>query len=126
MTMAGWNRSALIVEDQPFVGLVASDILREAGFDAFHAFDAAEALAVLRSHPEIRLMITEADLPGPVDGVELAHAIAGERPGIQIVVTASSGTTGSDLPVGARVLRKPFSSRDLRLLVCAMTLLQDA
>ena len=41
--------AALIVEDQPFIGLVASDILRESGFDTFHAYDAVDAKAATAS-----------------------------------------------------------------------------
>ena len=57
--------AALIVEDQPFAGMVASDILAEAGLATFHANDAPSALALLRSHPEIELVVTAADLAGP-------------------------------------------------------------
>ena len=123
--MASWNRSALIVEDQPFVGMVASDILRETGFEAFHAFDAADAITMLRSHPEIRLLVTEADLSGPVDGVELAHQVSRERPDIQIVVTAGRRDVSSEVPSGTRVLRKPFSSAELRALAPPMAM-EDA
>ena len=54
--------AALIVEDQPFIGMVASDILRETGFQTFHAYDADDATAVLQDHPEIY-----ADLVGTLE-----------------------------------------------------------
>ena len=68
--------AALIVEDQPFVGMVASDILRESGFDTFHAQDAKDAAALLDQHPEIELMVTDADLSGAAHGLELARQAA--------------------------------------------------
>ena|SRR5688572_24778261 len=123
--MSCWNRSALIVEDQPFMGMVASDILKETGFDAFHAYDASDAIRMLHLHPDIRLLVTEAKLSGPVDGVTLAQRVAREWPEIQIIVTASSSDVGPELPQGATVLRKPFSSAELRALAPPMTL-QDA
>ena len=43
--------------------MVASDILRESGFDTFHAYDANDATAVLEEHPEIEVVVTEAELP---------------------------------------------------------------
>jgi CheY-like chemotaxis protein len=46
--------AALIVEDQPFVGMVASDILRESGFDTFHAFDAEGLPSFSMSIPKSR------------------------------------------------------------------------
>src|SRR5206468_3407287 len=94
--------AALIVEDQPFVGLVASDILRESGFETFHAFDAEGAATVLHEHPEIGVVITEAALPGPVDGLELARQLSRDRPDVQLVVTsAQNDVTQAEIPQGA-------------------------
>ena len=115
--------AALIVEDQPFVGLVASDILRESGFETFHAYDATDAASVLDQHPEIEVVVTEADLPGPVDGLELARRLSQRNPGVQLVVTAARGDLSpGEVPLGARLLRKPYASGELRTLVAARSL----
>jgi CheY-like chemotaxis protein len=118
--------AALIVEDQPFVGMVASDILRESGFETFHAFDAAAAAAMLDEHPEIGVVVTEAKLPGDVNGIELCRRLSAERPDVQLVVAAEDDLAASDVPSGARVLRKPYASGELRTLVAAKDLLADA
>ena len=119
--------AALIVEDQPFVGLVASDILRESGFETFHAYDANDAAAVLREHPEIAVVVADAELQGEVTGVELCRRVSRERPNVQPVVTAAGRQpTPSEVPQGARVLRKPYASGDLRTLVAAKALLETA
>lgn len=116
--------AALIVEGQPFVGLVVSDILRETGFETFHASDAAGAMALLRSHPEIEVVVTEADLSGAMNGLELSRRVSAERPDIQLVVTSGGDALApSDLPPGTRLLRKPYASSELRELVDRMTLL---
>lgn len=119
--------AALIVEDQPFIGLVASDILSESGFDTFHACTAADAVLVLGEHPEIEVMVTDAGLPGSVDGLELARRVARERPDVRLIVTAAgTDLAPSQVPAGARVLRKPYASGELKVLVAAEDLLQDA
>ena len=119
--------AALIVEDQPFVGLVASDILRESGFETFHAFDAKDAAAMLDEHPEIEVIVTEAKLPGDMNGIELCRRVSAERPHVQLVVTAAEeDISAGDMPNGARVLRKPYASGELRTLVAAKSLLADA
>jgi CheY-like chemotaxis protein len=119
--------AALIVEDQPFVGLVASDILRESGFETFHAFDADAAAAVLGEHPEIAVIVADADLPGSLNGLELVRRMARERPNLQLVVTsAGKDVPLSAIPEGARMLRKPYASRELRTLVAALSPLQEA
>jgi CheY-like chemotaxis protein len=117
----------LIVEDQPFVGMVTSDILRESGFDTFHAYDASDAAAVLDQHPEIELVVTEADLPGDVNGLEFCRRVSHQRPGVQLVVTAAGRAPApSEVPLGTRVLRKPYASGELRMLVAAKSLLEEA
>lgn len=119
--------AALIVEDQPFVGMVASDILRESGFDTFHAYDPADAAEVLRQHPEIEVVVTDAELQGERGGLELAHRVARQRPDVQLVVTAAGKElTPSEMPRGARSLRKPYASGELRTIVAAKSLLADA
>jgi CheY-like chemotaxis protein len=87
--------------------MVASDILRESGFETFHAYDAADAAVLLQEHPEIELMVTEAELPGNVTGLDLCRQVSEERP-----------------DVGARVLRKPYASGELRTVVASKMLLE--
>lgn len=118
--------AALIVEDQPFIGLVASDILRESGFETFHACDAWNAIRLLEEHPEIEVVVAQAQLSDG-GGLEFARRVSRERPGVQLVVTAASEElSATELPQGARVLRKPYTSGELRTLVAAKSLLQEA
>jgi|SRR6476646_4186339 CheY-like chemotaxis protein len=125
--MAPTRPAALIVEDQPFVGLVASDILRESGFQTFHAYDARGAEQLLEEHPEIEVVVTDADLHGPMDGIELCRRVSRERPHVQLVVTsAGRELEGTAVPQGARTLRKPYASGELRTLVASKALLADA
>lgn len=119
--------AALIVEDQPFVGMVASDILRESGFQTFHAYDAKDAAQLLDEHPEIEVMVTEAHLPGDIDGIELCRQVRQLRPTIQLVLTASGPEASlTNVPAGARVLHKPYATGELKTLVAAKSLLAEA
>jgi len=116
--------AALIVEDQPFVGMVASDILQESGFETFYAYDAETAAKMLDEHPEIEVVVTEAQLPGDVNGVELCRRVSMERPDVQLVVTAATPELHQDeVPNGARMLRKPYASGELQTLVASRSLL---
>lgn len=118
--------AALIVEDQPFVGMVASDILKESGFETFHAFDAAAAARLLDEHPEIEVVVTEVQLPGTVNGLELARRVSMERPDVQLIVTASGPELQQQVPGGARLLRKPYATRDLQMLIEPRATLAEA
>lgn len=125
--MTSSRPAALIVEDQPFVGMVASDILRESGFQTFHAYDASDAAQLVDEHPEIELVVTNARLPGEIDGIELCRRVLRRRPDMQLVLTASGAEPSpEDLPPGARLLHKPYASGELRTLVAAKSLLADA
>ncbi len=119
--------AALIVEDQPFIGMVASDILRESGYETFHAYDAQKAVELFDEHPEIEVVVAEAQLPGEVNGLELCRRICAKRPNVQFVVTAAGKELSpAEVPQGARVLHKPYASGELLTLVAARDLLQDA
>lgn len=121
--MSDGRPAALIVKDQPFIGMVASDILRESGFDTFHAFDATEAMATLREHPEIELMIVEAARTSSDTETNLAMRVAAERPSVQLLISAERGREpAAELPAGARVLHKPFASGELKVLAAAREL----
>jgi CheY-like chemotaxis protein len=104
--------------------MVASDILKESGFETFHAFDATDATALLIEHPEIAVVVTEAKLPGEMNGLDLCRQLSAQRPDVQLVVAADEEL--ADVPSGARVLRKPYASGDLKTLVAAKSLLADA
>jgi CheY-like chemotaxis protein len=117
----------LIVEVHPFIGMVASDILQESGYSTFHAYDAKDAVQLLDEHPEIEVVLAEADLPGEVNGIELCREVAQRRPDVQLVVTAAGpDPSPTDMPEGARVLHKPYASGELRTVVAAKSLLADA
>jgi len=119
--------AALIVEDHPFIGMVASDILQESGFSTYHAYDARDAVQLLDEHPEIEVVVTDANLPGDVDGLELCRRVSRQRPDVQLVVTASGPEPSpADVPAGARLLHKPYASGELRTVVAAKSLLADA
>ena len=78
----------LIVEDEFLVRIYAVDIAEEAGFDTLTAADADEAIHILQNRTDIRVVLADIDLPGYLDGLELAQAIRYRWPPIQVVVTS--------------------------------------
>jgi CheY-like chemotaxis protein len=125
--MTSSRPAALIVDDQPFIGMVASDILTESGFQTFHAYDARDAAAVLDEHPEIEVVVTEAQLPGDVNGLELCRQVSQLRPDVQLVLTSSDHDLQfTDVPEGARLLHKPYASGELKNVVGASAELEQA
>jgi DNA-binding NtrC family response regulator len=115
MTLAFPQRPAvLVVEDEPLVRMIAAEMIEEAGFCAFEASNAAQAVAHLKENSDIRILFTDVNMPGAMDGVGLAHLVAERWPGVKVIVTTGrGGIDAKDLPSGGVFLGKPYHLRDL-------------
>ena len=106
----------LYVEDDLLVSLATVDLLADAGFSVQAAPDAERALALLREHPEIQLMITDVGLPG-MNGHELAVEVRRLRPDLKVLfLTGYDRTQWTGEPAedaGTSYLNKPYQERDL-------------
>lgn len=78
----------LVVEDEPIVRLFASDIIEEAGFEVLQAADATDAISTLEERSDVRVVFTDVDMPGGMDGIMLAICIRERWPDIQIIITS--------------------------------------
>ena len=101
--------TVLVVEDEPIIRLAALDIVEQAGFEALEAENADRAIAVLEKRSDVRLVFTDVDMPGSMDGVKLAHYIRRRWPPIQLIVASGKAIIAeSHLPAGARFFAKPY------------------
>jgi CheY-like chemotaxis protein len=99
----------LIVEDEIMVRTVAVEIAYDAGFSVLQAADSDEAIRVLQSRSDIGVVLTDIDMPGTLDGLELAQAIRHRWPSIEVVVTSGKMRPGADeLPERSYFVRKPY------------------
>ncbi|WP_292020146.1 MULTISPECIES: response regulator [unclassified Brevundimonas] len=102
----------LVVEDEPLLRLAAVEMVEDAGYVAVEAADAFEAVRILESRDDIRIVFTDIDMPGGMSGVTLAAAIRDRWPPIDIIMTS-----GAVVPADAMVpergvfLAKPVSQR---------------
>jgi len=78
----------LVVEDEPLLRLMAIDLVEDAGFEAVEARDAAEAIHILEGRSDIRIVFTDIDMPGTMDGLKLAAAVRDRWPPIKIIITS--------------------------------------
>ncbi|WP_235535762.1 response regulator [Sphingopyxis sp. Root1497] len=111
----------LIVEDDPLILMLAVGVIEDAGYPALKASDADEAMALLERRPEIGIVFTDIEMPGSMDGLELAACIRERWPDVEILVT-SGGVRVSDasLPPRGQFLRKPYSARELTAKILAL------
>jgi CheY-like chemotaxis protein len=101
--------SVLIVEDEAIILMDIAEHLEDEGFKVHEASDADRALALLTLHPEIRLLFTDVDLPGSMDGLAMASAVRDRWPPIKIVVTSGARIVElADMPDGSVFFSKPY------------------
>ena len=101
--------AVLIVEDEPLIRMGTVYLIEDAGFEVYEAGSADAAIALLELHREIRLIVTDVDMPGSMDGLKLAHAVRDRWPPIKIIVTSGRDRIGPhDLPEGGRFFAKPY------------------
>jgi CheY-like chemotaxis protein len=104
----------LVVEDEVLLRWSAVAIIEEAGFDVAEAETGIEAISVLEKRDDIWIVFTDVEMPGSIDGLQLAHLVCTRWPSIKIVATSGRfRLRADDLPIGARFLHKPYAAADL-------------
>src|SRR5687768_11209626 len=76
----------LVVEDEPLIRALAVDILEEAGFEVVEAPTADYAITVLDKRSDVRVVFTDVDMPGKVNGFELARFVQDHHQHIGVIV----------------------------------------
>ena len=80
----------LVVEDEALLRIDAAETLGAAGFDVLEAGDADQAILLLERNTNIRLIFTDIDMPGSMNGLRLAAAVRDRWPPIRIIATSAT------------------------------------
>jgi CheY-like chemotaxis protein len=114
MTFQGATMAAtvLLVEDEFLISEAVCDALTAGGFTVHHADTADAALRYLENGHDIDVLFTDINLPGQIDGAELASRARQMRPELPVVY-ASGQHTSSDM--GPLVPRSVFVSKPYNL-----------
>ena len=103
------ERAVLIVEDEFLLRADAVGFMEDVGFIVYEAGNADEAIGLLELHADIRVVFTDINMPGSMDGLKLAHYIRGRWPPVKLILT--SGQTRpltEDMPIGSTFVGKPY------------------
>ena len=113
------SKNILIVDDNPNMSVLLSDILEIFEYQGFHAQDGVEAMNKLKSE-EYAMVFTDLRMP-KMDGIDLLKAIKNEHPGLPVVVITgySLGETQNLLLTQKAdgLLNKPFKVNDIEGLL---------
>jgi PAS domain S-box-containing protein len=110
------TETILVVEDDARVRRVAVARLEDTGYRVIEAETGAEALSLLASHPEIKLLFTDIVMPGGMAGDELAKEARAARSDLKILFTsgyAEPSVAGRELAAEGSWLKKPYTAREL-------------
>jgi CheY-like chemotaxis protein len=95
-------RTVLVVDDDPIVLNVTSDMLAEIGCETVTALSGPEALDRLSQGPQIEILISDINMPG-MDGYELVRQAKHMRGDLQVILLSGREGDGHGLPF----IRKP-------------------
>jgi CheY-like chemotaxis protein len=106
--------AVLVVDDEVLVRLDVAEQLREAGYEVLEASNADEAIDILNVTPSIRLLFTDIDMPGTMDGLRLAAAVRDRWPPVKIIVTSGHRMVDiTEIPDGSMFFSKPYAPPDV-------------
>ena len=112
----------LVVDDDVLVRMNAVFQLEEAGFDTLEAGSADEAIGLLETRSDIKVVFTDINMPGSMDGLALAHAIRHRWPSVELVVTSGyARVRDEDMPERGLFLGKPYQPAELVRMVQSVT-----
>ena len=105
----------LVVEDEPLIRMLAVELLEVAGYSVVYFGTADEALAFCRNPAnDLAVVFTDINMPGDLDGIDVAQLVAAIRPNAAIVVTSGRyGAKPPDLAPHVRFLPKPWTEHRL-------------
>lgn len=101
--------AALVVEDDALVRFDLAQTLEAQGYQTYEAADAAEAIGVLEANTDIRVVFTDIEMPGTMDGLALSHYVRKRWPPTIIVIGSGRCRPGQDeMATAAVFLPKPY------------------
>lgn len=99
----------LVVEEETTERVVLVEHLAEGGYEPLEAADTDEALSALEANANVRAIVTDAHVPGKIDGYELARLVREQRPEIATIMTSGhSDATSGPVPEGGEFIAKPY------------------
>ncbi len=118
------GETVLVVDDEPTVRMLVTDILEDLGYTAIEAGDSAAGLKVLQSDVRIDLLVTDVGLPGGMNGRQMADAARVSRPDLRVLFItgyAENAVLGNGyLAPGMAVLTKPFAIETMAARIRSM------
>jgi len=121
--MSNRRTNVLMVEDEPLITELITEVLSENGFAVHAVADGETALRYLDDGPEVDVLFTDINLEGRMDGSTLAKQVRDRRPDLPIVYCSGRYSPSALAPMISRsiFLKKPYNPADLCTLLTRLT-----
>ena len=105
----------LLVEDEDLIRLILSEALQDYGFEVTSAANGDEAIAHLGDEHSFDLLLTDIQLPGGLDGLDIARAARRTAPDMPIIFTTGQPDRMDPWSPGAKdaFIAKPYRPSDI-------------
>jgi DNA-binding response OmpR family regulator len=110
----------LVVEDEVLIRALIADELRAEGFLVIEAATADQALSYFQAGVQVDLVLTDIEMPGSINGVDLIQRLRVVSPNLPTVLTSG---ISPDAHEADAFVSKPFDMREMVALIA--TLLQQ-
>jgi CheY-like chemotaxis protein len=111
------GETVLIVDDEPTVRMLMTEVLEDLGYRAIETSDGPAGLRVLESNERIDLLVTDVGLPGGMNGRQVADAGRALRPDLKVLFITGYAENAvishGHLAPGMQVMTKPFGLDEL-------------
>lgn len=123
MSRAAAAISVLLVEDEVLVSNLVADCLAESGFRVHEVTTADDALRFIESGVNVDVLFTDVNLPGGMNGAELAERVRELRPEMPIIYASGRYRLSEVSPLVPRSLfiAKPYDPSDVCALLTRIT-----
>jgi CheY-like chemotaxis protein len=113
--------AVLVVEDEFWVMQDVAETLAEYGYEGVCAPNGDEALPLLERRPDIRVVFTDVNMPGRIDGLSLAREVARRWPWIDVLITSGRVREGDiDLQANWPFVPKPYDPKSVVRRIAAL------
>jgi DNA-binding response OmpR family regulator len=103
--------TVLLVDGEVLIRMVLSDYLRQCGYKVIEAVNGDEALLILKLDIPIRIVLSEIEMGGSIDGFGLARWIRHKRSDVRVLLSGSperAAATAADLCDSGPLLSRPY------------------
>ena len=111
------GETVLVVDDEPTVRMLVTEVLEDLGYMAIEAGDGPSGLKILESDVRIDLLISDVGLPNGMNGRQMADRGRAVRPDLKVLFItgyAENAVVGNgNLDPGMQVMTKPFTMEAL-------------